>query len=47
VSSTEEPDYAHALEWYGLAFAPETWKLAARADAIAAQREHLAALFRQ
>ena len=45
-SSTEELDYSHALEWYGLRFAADGWKLDVREDATVAQRDHLAALFR-
>ncbi len=48
LAATEELDYTEALEWFGLRFAPgegakKTWRLAARADATAAQRERLRA----
>ena len=43
IASTEELDYAEALDWFGLRFAPgdgktNTWRLEARDDATAAQR---------
>jgi predicted metalloprotease with PDZ domain len=46
LSSTEELDYAEALDWFGLRFAPpegeeKTWKLEIRADATEAQKAHL------
>jgi predicted metalloprotease with PDZ domain len=46
LSSTEELDYAEALEWFGLRFAPsdgreKTWRLEIREDATDAQRAHL------
>jgi len=44
-ASTDELDYGEALDWYGLRFAPDSWRLEARPDASAAQRGHLAALF--
>ena len=49
VFSTEELDYAEALEWFGLRFAASVepareWTLEPRPDATAAQRAHLAAL---
>jgi predicted metalloprotease with PDZ domain len=48
VGTTEELDYAEALDWFGLRFAPgegtaRTWRLEARADATPAQRERLKA----
>jgi predicted metalloprotease with PDZ domain len=48
VASAEELDYAEALEWFGLQFAPDagkakTWRLETRPDATAAQRGHLKA----
>ncbi len=48
LATTEELDYAEALEWFGLRFVPgeggkETWRLEARADATPAQRERLRA----
>ncbi len=45
VASTEELDYADALDWFGLQFAPGGWTMEARADATAEQRAHLRALF--
>jgi predicted metalloprotease with PDZ domain len=45
VASTDELDYADALEWYGLQFASGGWTLEARADATAAQHDRLRALF--
>jgi predicted metalloprotease with PDZ domain len=47
VSSTEELDYADALDWYGLSFVPGGWTLAARPDATAAQQDHLRALLQR
>jgi predicted metalloprotease with PDZ domain len=52
LSSTEELDYAEALDWYGLRFAPvpepakddkpvKKWKLETRDDASEAQKDHL------
>jgi predicted metalloprotease with PDZ domain len=46
VASTDELDYAEALEWFGLRFAPgngeaKTWRLEVRDDATAAQRANL------
>jgi predicted metalloprotease with PDZ domain len=46
VRSTEELDYAQALDWFGLRFAPgeakpKTWRLEIRADATEAQRGRL------
>lgn len=46
VSSTDELDYAEALDWFGLQFGPSDtpatrWTLEARPDASAAQRRHL------
>jgi predicted metalloprotease with PDZ domain len=48
ITSTEELDYAEALDWFGLRFAPgdgdaKTWRLEVREDATAAQRERLQA----
>jgi hypothetical protein len=48
VRSTEELDYAEALDWFGLRFAPgdassKTWRLEIRADATEAQRGRLKA----
>jgi predicted metalloprotease with PDZ domain len=48
VASTEELDYSESLDWFGLRFAPgkgeaTTWRLEARADATAAQRDRLKA----
>jgi predicted metalloprotease with PDZ domain len=48
VASTEELDYAEALNWFGLRFAPgdgeaKTWRLEVREDATAAQRGRLQA----
>jgi predicted metalloprotease with PDZ domain/dipeptidyl aminopeptidase/acylaminoacyl peptidase len=48
VSSTEELDYAEALDWFGLRFAPSkekepTWRLEVRPDARDAEKSHLAA----
>lgn len=48
VRSTEELDYAEALDWFGLRFAPgdataKTWSLEIRGDATEAQRGHLKA----
>jgi predicted metalloprotease with PDZ domain len=43
VSSTEELDYAAALDWFGLQLSG-TWTLAPREDATAAQKDHLRAL---
>jgi predicted metalloprotease with PDZ domain len=48
VASTEELDYAEALDWFGLRFAPgdgevKTWRLEVRNDAKAAQRGRLKA----
>ena len=47
LATTEELDYAEALDWFGLRFAPaaaESWRLEVRPDATAAQQEHLQAL---
>jgi predicted metalloprotease with PDZ domain len=41
--STEELDYADALEWYGLQFA-DGWRLEPRPDATAVQRDRMHAL---
>jgi predicted metalloprotease with PDZ domain/dipeptidyl aminopeptidase/acylaminoacyl peptidase len=47
VCSTQELDYAEALEWFGLRFAPSdkepTWRLEVRPDTSPAQQAHLAA----
>jgi predicted metalloprotease with PDZ domain len=48
VGSTEELDYAEALDWFGLRFAPDdgktkTWRLEIRDDATDAQRGRLKA----
>jgi predicted metalloprotease with PDZ domain len=48
VRSTEELDYAEALDWFGLRFAPgdatsKTWRLETRDDATEAQRGRLKA----
>jgi predicted metalloprotease with PDZ domain len=48
VASTEELDYAEALDWFGLRFAPgdgeaKGWHLEVRDDATAAQRGRLKA----
>jgi predicted metalloprotease with PDZ domain len=48
VGSTEELDYAEALDWFGLRWAPgdgaaKTWRLEIRNDATAAQRSRLQA----
>jgi predicted metalloprotease with PDZ domain len=50
LASTEELDYAEALDWYGLRFAPPaegqqaaTWKLEPRPDATDAQKARLKA----
>ena len=48
ISSTEELDYAEALDWFGLRFAPgdgksKSWRLEIREDATEAQRGHLKA----
>jgi predicted metalloprotease with PDZ domain len=48
VASTEELDYAEALDWFGLQFAPgdgeaKAWRLEVRDDATAAQRARLKA----
>jgi predicted metalloprotease with PDZ domain len=49
LASTEELDYAEALDWFGLRFtessvqASSRWMLEVRPDATAAQREHLLA----
>lgn len=40
--STEELDYAGALEWYGLRFAPGTYTLERRPDAGGAEKKRLA-----
>jgi predicted metalloprotease with PDZ domain len=45
VASTDELDYAEALDWFGLRLTPgdgkaKTWRLEARDDATAAQRDH-------
>lgn len=42
-SSTEELDYAEALDWFGLRFAAGTWKLEMREDATEAQKNRLRA----
>jgi predicted metalloprotease with PDZ domain len=44
-ASTDELDYADALDWYGLRFAPDDWTIEPRPDATAAQRDHARALF--
>jgi predicted metalloprotease with PDZ domain len=46
LASTEELDYAEALDWFGLRFVPsegpsKAWKLEVRADATDAQKGHL------
>jgi predicted metalloprotease with PDZ domain len=46
VSSTEELDYAQALDWFGLRFAPgegvmRTWRLEIQGNATEAQRQRL------
>jgi predicted metalloprotease with PDZ domain len=46
VSSTEELDYAEALDWFGLRFAPpegaaKSWELEVRPDVTEIQRVHL------
>ncbi|HMF15227.1 MAG TPA: hypothetical protein VKE94_23090, partial [Gemmataceae bacterium] len=51
VSSTEELDYAEALDWFGLRFAPgnattKSWRLEIREDATEAQRGRLEAWLR-
>lgn len=47
LATTEELDYAEALEWFGLRFADDgSWRLGVRADATAEQRGRLAALTR-
>ena len=48
IRPTEELDYAEALDWFGLRFAPgegvtNTWRLEIRADAAEAQRSRLKA----
>jgi predicted metalloprotease with PDZ domain len=47
VRSTDELDYAPALDWFGLEFARDgdkpTWRLAVRSDATAAQQQHFTA----
>jgi predicted metalloprotease with PDZ domain len=48
VASTEELDYAEALDWFGLRFAPgdagtKTWRLEIRDDATDAQRRRFEA----
>jgi predicted metalloprotease with PDZ domain len=48
LATAEELDYTEALEWFGLRFAPgqgpkKAWRLEARPDATAAQRERLRA----
>jgi predicted metalloprotease with PDZ domain/lysophospholipase L1-like esterase len=48
LATTEELDYAGALEWFGLRFAPgeganQTWRLEVRADATAVQQGRLRA----
>jgi predicted metalloprotease with PDZ domain len=47
IASSEELEYAEALDWYGLRFAKAedgsaTWRLERREDATAAQKQHLA-----
>lgn len=49
VASTEELDYAEALDWFGLRFEPSEkpskgWKLQVHPDATDAQKDHLGAL---
>jgi predicted metalloprotease with PDZ domain len=49
LATTNELDYAEALEWYGLQFAPsenpqDAWKLEPRKDATPEQTAHLHAL---
>jgi predicted metalloprotease with PDZ domain len=51
VSSTEELDYAPALDWFGLRFAPaegsaKSWKLEVSPEANEEQKGHLRALLR-
>ena len=48
IATTEEVDYTEMLDWFGLRFMTgddptKTWTLEVRPDAMAAQREHLAA----
>jgi hypothetical protein len=48
INSTEELEYAPALDWFGLRFAPgdattKTWRLEIRDDATQAQRGRLKA----
>jgi len=45
VASTEELDYADALDWYGLQFAQGGWTMEPRADETPAHRERVHALF--
>ena len=57
ISSTEELDYAEALDWFGLRFGPpaaeeaekekpaKTWKLEIRDDSSDSQKGHLKKLF--
>jgi predicted metalloprotease with PDZ domain len=53
IASTEELDYAEALDWFGLRFAPPngsppgppSWKLETREDATEAQKGRLRAWF--
>jgi predicted metalloprotease with PDZ domain len=52
VNSTEELDYAEALDWFGLRWVPgdgatKTWRLEIRNDATAAQRSRLKAWLEQ
>jgi predicted metalloprotease with PDZ domain len=49
ISSTEELDYQHALDWFGLGFAradhsPAAWKLTILPDASDAQKRHFRTL---
>ena len=41
--STDELSYKEALDWFGLNFAPQSWKLVVRKDASDAQRTRLRA----
>lgn len=43
IASTEELDYSEALNWLGLQFVPETWKLEVRKDATQSQKSRLRA----
>jgi predicted metalloprotease with PDZ domain len=40
LDTTDELDYSEALDWFGLALQPETWRLGARDDASDAQKAH-------